>query len=74
MKKEVEGICDEHFVLKNNDGEISIYRMDENNNEIFVSGTGIIIKYLPESDKEKIEEGIYVAGSGELNKLLENFE
>lgn len=74
MKKTEEGICDEHFVLRDEEGQIAIYQLDENNGEKIIERTGIIVRYLPEEDKENIENGIYVNGNEALNRLLENFE
>ena len=74
MKKIVDGVCDEHFLIKNSGGEIVVYQIDENNHENLLNKTGIMIRYLPYTDRDKIEKGIRVNGREALNKLLENYE
>lgn len=74
LKKVEEGICDEHYVIRDEEGQIVVNKLDENNNEEIIERTGIIVQYLPDSDRENIHNGIYVNGQEALNRLLENFE
>ncbi len=74
MKKIEDGICGEHFVLRDAEGQIVIYQLDEDNNEKLLKRTGIIVRYLPDEDKSNIEKGIFVNGNEALNRLLENYE
>lgn len=74
MYKEVNEFCNEHYLLKEKDGYISIYSLDENNNEKFIETTDISIEYLTEEDLENIEKGITVYTKKELNKTIEDFE
>ena len=74
MLKEEQGICGEHYVLREEDERIVVYMVDENNNERIFERTGIITKYLPEADKINIENGIFVNGKEALNCLLEDYE
>ena len=72
--KEEEGRCDEHYLLKDLDGNIAIYVIDEDENEILKERTPIIIEYLENEDKEKLKEGIKVETKEKLNKILEDYE
>lgn len=73
--KEVHDFCDEHFLLKDIEGEIIIYGLDKYDNEReIIRETGIETKYLSELDIENLKKGIKVCGSKELNQLLEDFE
>lgn len=72
--KQVDGLCNEHYVLKENNGTIVVYQVDENNNETLKEETGIAIEYLTESDRLRLEEGIRIYGNEELNSTLEDFE
>lgn len=72
--KEYEGICDEHFIIRNVDGVITIYRINNNNDEIFVSTTDVITKYLPEADIKRLNEGIEIIGKKDLKIFLQDFE
>lgn len=74
MYKEVNEFCNEHYLLKEKDGYIAIYQLDENNKEKFIETTDISIEYLTEEDLEKIEQGITIYTKKELNKAIEDFE
>ena len=74
MYKEIDGECGEHFVLRNDNGKITIYRINENSEEVVYEKTEISVDYLTETDKVEIQNGIRVNGKEELNQLVENFE
>lgn len=69
-----EGECGEHYLLKSEQGVVSIYQVLENGNLEKIEETGISIEYLPETDRMNIEKGIEVNGKQNLNQLLEDFE
>ena len=72
--KELEEICDEHYMLKELDGYIAIYILDEQNNPTLKEMTAIVTAYLPEEDVERLKEGIKVTGKEGLNQALEDYE
>lgn len=72
--KEVEGVCNEHYILKESEGVIAVYKIGEDAKEELEELTGISIEYLTENDKMEIEQGIEVYGREELNSVLENYE
>ena len=74
LYKEVKEFCDQHFLLKDEDGYIKIYKLDENNNAKLLNTTEISTEYLSAEDLEKIKNGITVYTEKELNKTLEDFE
>jgi len=74
LYKEINEFCNEHFLLKEEDGYISIYKLDKNNNSQFFQTTEISTDYLAEEDLNKIRSGIKVYTQKELNKILEDFE
>ena len=74
LYKEVDEFCDEHYLLKEEDGYITIYKLDENENPTFFNTTEISTEYLAEEDLEQIRNGIKVYTDKELNKTLEDFE
>ena len=74
LYKEIDEFCKEHYVLKEKDGCIAVFNIDENNNEELERITDISIKYLEEEDLARIKEGIFVYTKKELNKTLEDFE
>ena len=74
LYKEFNSNCGQHFVLREDDGKITVYKINENNEEEIYEKTEISVEYLSETDKGKISEGIKVNGIEELNQLLEDFE
>lgn len=74
VEKEVDGICNEHYMVKEKNGTIAIYTVDENDKETLKEETKIATEYLPEEDLEKIKNGIRIYGQEALNSLIEDFE
>ena len=72
--KEVEGVCNEHYILREKDGVIAVYKIEKQNKENLEELTGISTEYLTENDKMEIKQGIRVYGREELNSILENYE
>ena len=74
LYKEYEGECGEHYVLRNDNGKITIYKINENNQEEVFENTEIAVDYLSDTDKINIKNGIRVNGNENLNHLIEDFE
>ncbi len=74
LYKEEQEFCNEHYLLKEKDGYITIYKLDENENPKLLNTTEIPTEYLAEEDLEQIRNGIKVYTDKELNKTLEDFE
>ena len=74
LYKEFNSNCGQHFLVKEDEGKITVYKINENNEEEIYEKTEISVEYLSETDKGKISEGIKVNGIEELNQLLEDFE
>ena len=74
LYKEINEFCNQHFLLKETDGYISIFKLDENRNIKFSRTTEISTEYLAEEDLNQIRKGIEVYTEKELNKTLEDFE
>lgn len=72
--KELEEICDEHYMLKELDGYIAIYTLDEQDNPTLKEMTAIVTAYLPEEDVQRLKEGIKLIGKEKLNQALEDYE
>ena len=71
---EKEGYCGEHYKLKENNGVLSIYQVDNDGKEILKENTDINVEFLTEEDKEKIREGLNIIGEKSLNRMIEDFE
>ena len=63
-----------HYILREKDGFINIYYINENEEEILYRVTDISTSYLGEEDIKELKEGIEVKGLQNLNQLLEDFE
>lgn len=74
LSKEFEGKCNEEFILRDVNGKIVIYKLDENDNEIEYEQTEIATDYLTDTDKININKGLKIIGKEELNKVIEDFE
>lgn len=62
------------YTLKEYNGCIAVYRIDEGKEPIFEDTTDILTKYLSEEDLIQIKNGIIVEGVSELKHLLEDLE
>ncbi len=74
LSKEKEEVCEEHYILRDNKGYISIYTQDSEGNEKMQETTDIVTAYLPDTDRKELEDGIKIIGKENLNKRLEDFE
>lgn len=70
----VDKRCDYHYILKDENDSINVYKKDENNNLNLYDSTNISTEYLPDLDKEELKNGVYIHGNSELKKALEDYE
>lgn len=62
------------YMLKEYNGCIAVYRIEEENKPVLEDATDILTKYLSEEDLMQLRNGITVVGIDELTHLLEDFE
>lgn len=74
LYKEYDSECGEHFILREDNEKITVYKINKNNEEEVYEKTEISVDYLTDEDKIKIKSGIKVNGKEELNQLIEDFE
>ena len=74
ISRENNKICDEHYILRESDGYISISAKNDIGEFIFKALTDIPVQYLPEEDLQNLEKGIEIVGKENLNRFLEDFE
>ena len=73
--KEVYDYCGEHYLIKEENGRVVVYKIDKKDKEIEkIEETEIETSYLTEADFEKIKNGIKVYSRKEISKVLEDFE
>lgn len=74
ISRKNKGICNEHYIIGESNGFISISTKNDIGEYIFKGLTDIPVQYLPEEDLNRIEKGIEIVGKENLNKFLEDFE
>ena len=74
LYNEIDGYCNNHYIIKENDGYIGIFKLKNNGEEELIRLTNISVQYLPETDLANIKDGLEVYGKDTLNKILEDFE
>ena len=72
--KELNGFCEEHFVIKEKDGVIAIYTENSQGVIEWKEDTDIVTKYLPDADLENLKVGVKVQGLKNLYNYLEDYE
>ena len=74
LSKEFNGSCDEHFIVKDVNGVVIVFKIKEDNTEEEYQVTDIATEYLTDTDKIEMEKGIRVNGKQNLNQLIEDYE
>ena len=74
LSKEFKGSCDEHFIVKDVDGVVTVFKIKEDGTEEEYQITDIATEYLTDTDKIEMEKGISVNGKQNLNQLIEDYE
>lgn len=74
LLKEIPGICNEHYVIRDNNGYVYVYLQDANEKETLYQITEIVSSYLPQTDQIALKKGIKVVGKEKLNATLEDYE
>lgn len=74
LYQEKEGECGEHYIVKDKEGLVTIYQVQEDGSQRELETTSITTEYLPETDKINMKNGIEINGKQELNQLIEDFE
>ena len=66
LYKEMDEFCDEHYLLKEKDGYIAVYKLDEKDRPTLIETTEVSTEYLAEQDLEEIKNGIKIFSKSEL--------
>lgn len=74
VSQEKDGYCDQHYVIREHNGVLGIYTLNEDKTEEFKEDTEIATRYLPDEDIEKLKEGIKAIGDDQLHRVLGDFE
>lgn len=71
--REIDANCSSHFVLKEKDGYLAVYKAVSNKVSELNMLTDIEFASLKEEDKIAVEAGINVYGKEELSSIIEDF-
>lgn len=74
LYREKKQMCENHYVIKEKEGKIAIYNVNENGKETFKTDTEILTKYLPDEDVELLKKGIKASSEAQLNQILSDYE
>lgn len=74
IEKEETGYCGEHYVLREEEGMVTVYLVDENDKEKLYERTSISTQYLTQTDLLNLKNGIRIYGRENLNSMLEDYE
>lgn len=74
LSKTFSDSCNQHYILKTKDDFLTIYRENDNGELEEIEQTEIFVDFLPEQDKESLQNGIKAVGKSELNAILEDYE
>ena len=74
LYKQVDKICDSHYVVKQKDGVIAVFSKNDDGTETLKSQTDVSTKYLPKEDVDLLENGIEANSNEELEQILSDYE
>ncbi len=73
VSEDIEGSCDQHYLLQSNNGLVTVYKYNSEGEKEEYKETNIAVEYLTDTDREELEAGIKVIGESELNSRLEDY-
>lgn len=73
LYRQINANCSSHFVLKEKDGYIAVYKVVSDNLDELNMITEIEYASLKEEDKLAVENGIKIYGKEELSSIIEDF-
>lgn len=73
LSREIDANCDEHFVLKEKEGNIAVYNELTDDKMNLIEVLSVSVDLLSDSDKNDLKNGIRVFGKEELNSLIEDY-
>ena len=74
LYKEFDDVCQEHFKLRLEEGNVVVYIVNSDGTEGLYEKTGISSEYLTETDLINMQDGLEIYGKEELNQIIEDFE
>ncbi|MBR3324821.1 MAG: BofC C-terminal domain-containing protein [Clostridia bacterium] len=72
--KEINSMCDEHYLIKENNGFIEVYSVNDMGKQELKEKTDIAVQYLPEKDVQLLKQGIKANSNLELEQIISDYE
>ena len=73
MYRALDGASPGHFIVRERNGYIVVYRLDEYGNEVFYKQTDVSVEFLSDIDRKKLKEGIIVKGTSGVEQILQDY-
>ncbi len=61
------------YLVKTTDGKVCVFTVDDKGNTKYSQTLEVYLGRLPESDRKRLKEGIYIATRTELAELMEDY-
>lgn len=74
LYREENSICDDHYVVKEKDGYVCVFSIDDAGNLTLFDETDISTKYFPQEDLKLLQNGIKANSNSELEQILSDYE
>jgi len=73
LYRALDGASPGHFIVRERNGYIVVYRLDEYGNEVFYKQTDVSVEFLSDIDRKKLKEGIIVKGTSGVEQILQDY-
>ena len=74
LYQQIDKICDNHYVVKDENGTIAVFSINSDGTETLKNETEYSTKYLPDEDINLLKKGIEANSNEELQDILSDFE
>lgn len=74
FRKDIDGYCPMHYIIKNNNGYLAVYRSLKETGELYIENElDIRFDWLDSRTQQEIRKGLVVDTAEEVEKLVENW-
>lgn len=74
LYKKADKICENHYVVKEQNGIIAVFSRNNDGTETLKNKTDLSTKYLPKEDIDLLKNGIEANSNEELEQILSDYE
>ena len=73
LYKNENSLCGNHYIIKDEDGYVTVYNINKDGQEVLSDKTDISTKYLPKDDNDLLKNGIKANSTSQLEQILADF-